>query len=69
VLGEAVPLLVGAGLTPKSAAEQLSLADGAIVGSSFKDSRVDRGFVLGAHVAEMMQVVRSVRDGSRVQPE
>lgn len=62
VLGNAVPLLVGAGLTPGNAAEQLSLTNGAIVGSTFKNTRVDRGLVLGAHVAELMTVVRAVRD-------
>ena len=61
MLGQAVPLLIGAGLTPQNAAEQLSLADGAIVGSTFKDTRVDRGRVLGAHVAELMEVVRRLR--------
>ena len=62
VLGDAVPLLIGAGLAPENAAEQLSLADGAIVGSTFKNTRVDRGLVLGAHVAELMAVVRGLRD-------
>lgn len=61
VLGPAVPLLVGAGLTPANAADALALTDGAIVGSTFKDSRIDRGLVAAAHVQEMMTVVRAAR--------
>jgi predicted TIM-barrel enzyme len=61
VTGAAFPLLIGAGLTAASAAKQLAAADGAIVGSFFKDTRVDTGLVLGAHVEELMQVVRAVR--------
>ena len=49
-LGDGVPLLVGAGVTPANAAEQLALTDGAVVGSAFKDTRIDRGMVHGAHV-------------------
>jgi hypothetical protein len=60
-LGAAVPLLVGAGLTPANAADQLALTDGAIVGSYFKENHDARGLVLGAHVDELMNVVRAMR--------
>ncbi len=55
------PLIVGAGLTPENAFEQLSIADGAIVGSSLKQNNstympIDRG-----RVKELMTVVREVR--------
>lgn len=65
VTGPGFPLLIGAGLTATSAAQQLSVADGAIVGSFFKDTRVDTGIVLGAHVTELMDVVRGVRTDVR----
>lgn len=37
------PLIVGSGLTPENAREQLALADGAIVGTSLKDGGVRTG--------------------------
>ena len=55
------PLLIGAGLTSANASEQLALADGAIVGSFFKDSYVDTGIVDEAHVRELMGVVADIR--------
>jgi predicted TIM-barrel enzyme len=61
-LGNSVPLLIGAGLTAANAPDQLALADGAIVGSTFKDTRIDRGLVLGTHVSELMAVVRAARE-------
>lgn len=55
------PLVVGAGLTPENAYEQLMLADAAIVGSCLKpykdtERRVDR-----TRVRDLMQSVRQVR--------
>ena len=47
------PLLIGAGLTSANAPEQLALADGAIVGSFFKDSYVDTGIVDEAQCARI----------------
>ncbi|PWJ88577.1 hypothetical protein C8D77_11044 [Mesorhizobium loti] len=55
------PLLIGAGLTAANAADQLALADGAIVGSFFKDSYVDTGIVDEDHVRELMGVVAGIR--------
>ena len=63
-LGDGVPLLVGAGVTPANAAEQLALTDGAVVGSAFKDTRIDRGMVHGDHVSELMAIVRLVREAT-----
>lgn len=59
--GSDFPLLIGAGLTAGNAREQLLEADGAIVGSYFKDTRVDTGIVDGSHVAELIKVVESLR--------
>lgn len=62
--GVGVPLLIGAGLTETNAAEQLSHADGAIVGSWFKHDHKDTGRVEAAHVARLMRAVRSVRSAA-----
>lgn len=51
------PLIVGAGMTAQTAVEKLRYADGAIVGSTFKDTRKDSGEVSGANVREFMSVV------------
>lgn len=61
-VGEDFPLLVGAGITPGNVAGQLALADGAIVGSYFKDTHVDTGMVCGDHVGELTAIVRRMRD-------
>ena len=53
------PLVIGAGLTPENAREQLALADGAIVGSTFKRSTKDP--VHPRLVKQLMDVVRDVR--------
>ena len=55
------PLIVGAGMTPENAYEQLSISDGAIVGSSLKpngntENPIDRGLVRA-----FMAVVKQVR--------
>ncbi|WLS10499.1 BtpA/SgcQ family protein (plasmid) [Shinella sumterensis] len=60
-VGEAVPLLIGAGLTETNAAEQLAHADGAVVGSWFKHDHKDTGRVEAAHVARLMRAVRLAR--------
>lgn len=39
------PLVVGAGMTPDTCAEQFSVADAAIVGSYFKQGYLDDGYV------------------------
>lgn len=63
VLGADYPLIIGAGMTAESAARQLALADGAIVGSYFKDSHRDTGEVDLAHVQALMGQVRALRQG------
>lgn len=60
-VGEAVPLLIGAGLTETNAAEQLAHADGAVVGSWFKHDHKDTGRVEASHVARLMRAVRLAR--------
>lgn len=57
----AFPLVVGAGMTPKSCAAQLALADAAIVGSYFKEGYVDSGDVCPDHVRQFMQAVELCR--------
>lgn len=55
------PLFVCAGVTPKSVAEQLRYADGAVVGSYFKDTYKDTGDVCAGHVRELMSEVERIR--------
>ncbi|MSR86333.1 membrane biogenesis protein [Candidatus Woesearchaeota archaeon] len=61
VLGD-YPLVIGAGLTPHNAREQLLIADGAIVGSCFKLNYKTGNPVDRAKVRVFMDVVRSVRE-------
>jgi uncharacterized protein len=51
------PLVVAAGVTLETLGEKLSLADAAIVGSTFKDTRQDSGDVDAGHVREFMDEV------------
>ena len=55
------PLFVCAGVTPENAAKQLAYADGAVVGSYFKDTHKDTGDVYGPHVRDLMRVVEDFR--------
>lgn len=55
------PLIVGAGLSPDNAREQLLIADGAIVGSWFKEDNETENQVHRRRVQEFMSVVRDVR--------
>lgn len=52
------PLVVAAGMTPQTIQEKLTLADAAIVGSTFKDTREAEGDVHAPHVQEFMDEVR-----------
>ena len=56
------PLVVAAGMNAETVFEKLSLADAAIVGSTFKDSRKDSGDVCAAHVKEFMDKVFELRE-------
>ena len=58
------PLIVGAGMTPDTVKEKLSVADGAIVGSYFKDTYKDTGDVDPTHVKEFMEIVFQLRQDS-----
>ena len=55
------PLIIGAGVTPANVEEQFKIADGAIVGSFFKDSYKDDGELSADHVKEMMDAVKRIR--------
>jgi predicted TIM-barrel enzyme len=61
IVGPHYPLIVGAGMTAATAADQMRIADGAVVGSYFKDTHKDTGIVDVAHVRELMGEVRKVR--------
>ncbi len=56
------PLIVAAGVTPENARESLIIADGAVVGSYFKDTYHDDGEVSLDHVRAIMDAVRAVRE-------
>jgi predicted TIM-barrel enzyme len=55
------PLVIGAGMTAAQVADKLAVADAAIVGSTFKDTRKDAGEVSAAHVQEFMAAVDQIR--------
>lgn len=56
ILGD-FPLLIGAGMTPENALERLELADGAIVGSYFKDTYKDSGEVDESHIRTFLDAI------------
>ena len=56
------PLIVAAGVTPENARESLKIADGAVVGSYFKDTYHDDGEVSLDHVRAIMDAVHAVRE-------
>ena len=55
------PLIVGAGLKPETVSEQLSIADGAIVGSCFKPHGVTTQKIERSLVKEFMDEVKNFR--------
>lgn len=55
------PLIVGAGVTPDNMDSQFTYADGAIVGSYFKDNYKDSGEVSGDHVQQIIDAAKKVR--------
>ena len=57
------PLFVCAGLRADNVAEQLKLADGAVVGSFFKDTYKDDGEVDAGHIRRFMAKVQALRAG------
>lgn len=60
IMGEH-PLVIGAGLTPSIVQEQLSIADGAIVGSTFKPHGITTQKIQRSLVKEFMDEVKKVR--------
>lgn len=63
-VGPTFALVVGAGITPELVAEQLAVADGAIVGSYLKDTYRDTGVVDRRHVESLMAAVARARGES-----
>jgi uncharacterized protein len=61
LIGNHFPLIVGAGITAENYNSQLSIADGAIVGSYFKDNYKDTGDVCVDHVKHFMKEVSKLR--------
>lgn len=55
------PLVVGAGMTKENIHKQLTICDGAVVGSYFKDSYKDTGDVAQDHVKNFMKEVKKLR--------
>jgi membrane complex biogenesis BtpA family protein len=61
--GVACPVYLASGVTPENAAELLPIADGAIVGSAFKQDGVVTNPVDPLRVTTFMNLVRSIRLG------
>lgn len=60
--GSDLPVIVGSGLTPDNAGEVMRVADGAVVGSWFKDNgRMHGGKVVRAKVEQLMERVSAFR--------
>lgn len=55
------PLVIGAGMTVAQVADKLAIADAAIVGSTFKNTRKDSGEVSALHVMQFMSAVEKRR--------
>ena len=54
-------MIVGAGVTPENMEKQFKYADGAIVGSYFKENHIDVGEVSDENVKEIMTTVKHIR--------
>lgn len=61
VIGKKFPLIIGAGLDSNNVLEQLPLADGAIVGSTFKPNKFTHSMIDRVLVREFMNKVKEVR--------
>lgn len=58
------PLIIGAGITLENAKDKLKYADGAIVGSYFKDTYKDDGELSKEHVLELVKKFKEIREGN-----
>jgi uncharacterized protein len=56
------PLIIGAGLTTENAYQQLSLANGGIVGSSFKVDNDTKRALDPQKIQDFMDIVKQVRE-------
>lgn len=61
IVGDSYPLIVGSGLTPDTCRAQLEIADGAIVGSYFKDDHRDSGTLDLRHIRRLMGEIDGIR--------
>lgn len=61
LIGDDVPLVVGAGLTAENCGTQLAIADVALVGSFLKDTYKDDGNVDVEHVKHFIGAVQKIR--------
>lgn len=61
LLGNDFPLIVGSGITADNVTRQLEHADGAIVGSYFKDNYKDEGEVSAEHVRKLVSVFKTLK--------
>ncbi|MEG0077595.1 BtpA/SgcQ family protein [Anaerorhabdus sp.] len=55
------PVIVAAGITKDTLVEQMNIADAAIIGSYFKDTRIDTGDVCAEHVKEITDIMNRMR--------
>lgn len=62
IIGDDFPLIVGAGVTAENCEKQFEVADGAIVGSYFKDTYKDTGKVDLEHVRCLMNKMKEIRE-------
>ncbi|MGW1256378.1 BtpA/SgcQ family protein [Streptomyces sp. NPDC002513] len=63
LLGPDFPLIVGAGITDTNVFAQLASADGAIVGSFFKQGHRDDAVMEAAYIRRLMDSVQAIRAG------
>jgi predicted TIM-barrel enzyme len=61
IIGKDFPLMVGAGLNANNCYEQLSIADGGIIGSYLKNTQKDDGDVSEEQIKLFMDEVRKLR--------
>jgi predicted TIM-barrel enzyme len=60
IVGPGFPIVIGAGVTPDSAARDLAKANAVIVGSYLKDTHVDTGNVDKRHTLDFVRAIRAL---------